>query len=171
MRLTNAEKLNLLLLCDIAEGKRECDPAFIREAIMSDNTWGISWQLTGVPFDRENTPDHVLKTAEILEMFTSLEYSYDSLTANDKKEVDTKPGSPKFKGFDGNNESEYLSVLEFFVNHLNRFTNFKGRENLNSHTPKIVSYTKMVFEWKRHLSTQPLSKENIIKILEASISA
>ena len=56
-------------------------------------------------------------------------------------------GDARFSGFDGNNELEYISVARFLIDHLDSFTDFKGRD-LNSHMPSIDRYSRMflVFE-------------------------
>ena len=37
-------------------------------------------------------------------------------------------GDARFSGFDGNNELEYISVARFLIDHLDSFTDFKGRD-------------------------------------------
>jgi uncharacterized protein len=48
MNLTNPERLILVMLAEIyghLDIKRQVDPAFLKEAISTGNTWGISPQL------------------------------------------------------------------------------------------------------------------------------
>jgi uncharacterized protein YfbU (UPF0304 family) len=48
-----------------------------------------------------------------------------------------------FPGFDGNNESEYMNVARFLVDDPQRFSSFKGRGDLNSHSQSIETYARM----------------------------
>jgi len=50
---------------------------------------------------------------------------------------------PKFYGFDGNNEGEYMSIARFLVEKMGRFESFKGR-NFNSHVPLVDRYRVMI---------------------------
>jgi uncharacterized protein YfbU (UPF0304 family) len=80
-------------------------------------------------------------------------------------EVDAKPfgKDPQFRGFDGNNESEYMSVASFLINDLERFEEFKGR-SMNSHMPSIETYRRMLsaFEpMRRNLMSGCLTLSNL----------
>jgi hypothetical protein len=63
-----------------------------------------------------------------------------------KKLIETEVGpcakDPKFFGFDGNNEGEYMSIASFLVEKLRRFESFKGR-SFNSHVPVVERYRRM----------------------------
>ena len=50
--------------------------------------------------------------------------------------------TPAFRGFDGNNEGEYIGIARFLVDGLNRFERFKGRD-LKSHIPTVARYDNM----------------------------
>lgn len=53
------------------------------------------------------------KIADILDMWSLIEYAYESLTPEQKARTEIEAGpleNPKFRGFDGNNESEYMAV-------------------------------------------------------------
>lgn len=72
---------------------------------------------------------------------------------------------------DGNNENEYLNVSRFLIEHLDRFSDFKGRD-LNSHMPSIDAYRRMytVFEPIRGpLGSGNLAADQIIEILKAAV--
>jgi len=71
-------------------------------------------------------------------------------------------------GFDGNNETEHMSIARFLVEKLRRFENFKGR-SFNSHMPKVASYRKMIqlFEpMRRNLVGRELSVDELIALLK-----
>lgn len=148
MQLSDAEKLILIMLSEIHEKlgiKNGVEPAFIKEAIYSGNTWGLTWQYPGI-FDAKETRDEVRnEAADILDMWTLLEAAYKKLSAADKKRVKTEAApfgdEVKFRGFDGNNESEYINVSGFLIEQLGRWSNFKGRD-LNSHMPSLGGYRR-----------------------------
>ena len=62
MKLTNAEKLILLMLSDIYEklGLDGININLLRSAIYTENTWALDWEMPGVVgSDSEPLPTHV----------------------------------------------------------------------------------------------------------------
>lgn len=175
MKTTDGEKLIILMLSELydkLEVHGEIDPDFIRSAMFSDNTWAISWKYPGIQFEEQKTPEIVKEVLDILDMWSFIEYSYNILTDVEKayleKEAAPFGKNPKFPGFDGNNESEYMGTASFIVNDLDRFEEFKGR-SFNSHCPSIDSYNRMlsVFEpMRKNFSTAALSAEQLMTILK-----
>jgi hypothetical protein len=76
-----------------------------------------------------------------------------------------------FRGFDGNNESEYLSFTRFLIQTQGKFQEQLPYEedNFNSHNLTIHNYRPMIEKWRSLEQPRELSKENIIEILEAGI--
>lgn len=178
MKISDGEKLILLMLSEIYDKigiDGEVDPDFIRSAIFSDNTWSIPWKYVGIPFEEQDTPEVVKEVLDVLDMWTMIERSYENLSAEEKDwlEKEARPfgKDPKFSGFDGNYESEYMGTASFLVNDLDRFVEFKGRD-FNSHCPSIESYRRMLEVFKpilRDLNFRPLSAQEIADILKAKI--
>jgi uncharacterized protein len=168
MKLSNVEKLTLLMLCDIADGKKEIDVAFIREAIFSDNTWSIEWKMSGLDFEKDPEPKHVTETVEILSMFRALTFSYKDLSDDDKARVDASKSAHNltYKGFDGNNETEHLNAASFLINSLDRFMELKGKGDLNSHSQVLDKYLRMVAV-RRSFGSIDLNADQIIQVIEA----
>ncbi len=174
MQITDAEKLILIMLCDIYEHlkiKGEIDPKFVQSAIWNDHTWALEWQYTGIFQGKGETPQIVKEVVDILEMWSTVESYYDRLSAEDKelvkKEAHPYGSEVRFPGFDGNNEGEYMSIARFLIDDLHRFTNFKGRE-LNSHMPSLEQYQRMlvVFQTLRpQIPDTPFSATQIISLL------
>lgn len=176
MKLTDAEKLILLMLCDLSDGKKEIDPEFIRDAIYNDATWGIPWKYHG--FESGNRSDNpvVEQVCNILNMYRVMDNAYRELSAEDKALVDASSRAHRLKyiGFDGNNESEHLSVVEFLVQKLGRYTELEGKESLNSHTPMLDNYLDMERKYMEITTaktvtfiTGNLTAAEIIQIIEA----
>lgn len=150
MNITDGEKLILLMLSELYERldiDGEIDPDFIKSAIFSQNLWGIPWKYSGIPFESQDTPPIVKEVLDILDMWSFIEYAYQELSDEEKRklEKDAHPfgKDPKFPGFDGNNESEYMNVASFLINDLERFQDFKGR-SLNAHMPTLETYHRML---------------------------
>ncbi|MFJ5537449.1 YfbU family protein [Vreelandella titanicae] len=178
MKITDGEKIILLMLSELYDKlgvEGEVEPDFIRSAIFSNNTWSIPWKYVGIPFEEQETPEVVKEVLDILDMWSMIERSYENLSNESKvfveKEASPFGKDPKFPGFDGNNETEYMGTASFLVNDLDRFEEFKGRD-FNSHCPSIDSYRRMLSVFKpllKNLNFQPLSAQNIVDILKERV--
>lgn len=178
MKLSDGEKLIILMLSDLYEKlgiEGEVDPDFLKAAVINDQLWGIRWKYSGIPFDDADDPAVVKEVVDILDMWSFIEFSYAQLDKDqkDQLEMDADPfgKAPNFRGFDGNNESEYMATAMFLVNELDRFDEFQGR-NFNCHRPSIDMYRRMlkVFEPMRQRSgSNPLSVGDLTSILKAMI--
>src|SRR5262245_59341563 len=154
MKLSDGEKLIILMLCDIYKHlkvKGEFDPEFISTTIFNDKLWGFNWELSGIPFERSEDPPEVGETVNFLDMWKFIETGYKELSAAEKKQLaedaDTFGKHVEFPGFDGNHEPHY-GVASYMINNMrHRFQYFKGR-NLNSHSSSVPGYKRMykVFE-------------------------
>lgn len=95
---------------------------------------------------------------QILEMHSAMLFS-----------LGTKPDPEylervKFRGFDANNEADYLAFARFYCNEGERYRELKI---FNSHYPTLDRYANMLREWKRLGGQHQLSKDEIEKILVA----
>lgn len=154
MKITDGEKLILLMLSELYEELEvngEIDQKFIKEAIFSNNLWALPWKYSGIPFEDQEDPEVVREVLDVLDMWSFIEHSYAQLDDEQKalleKEAAPFGKDPKFPGFDGNNESEYMGTASFIVNELERFEEFKGR-SFNSHCPSIDGYRRMLSTFK-----------------------
>lgn len=178
MNLSNPEKLILIMLSEIyeklgIEGKSGIDPNFVKEAIYSGNTWGLEWEYTGVFETSEPPPPEVTETINYLDMWSFIEEAYEDMGEEKKKGLKDKAApfgeNVRFRGFDGNNEPEYIGITRFLLEHLGRFARFRDRE-LNSHMPSLTIYRRMyqVFEpIRRTLIDRRLSVDELSLILKA----
>ncbi|KKY90269.1 hypothetical protein OA46_04715 [Enterobacter cloacae] len=149
MNYTQAEKLQILLLCDIHEAlniKNSFDADLIREAVSTNNTWAIEWEASSLSTE-EDTPEDVKFVCDVLDMYDFLKFTYDNLAEEDKnklaREVQHFHGedSVTFPGFDGNNEGRLISIA-YMLKKLNRFN--KQDITKNSHMPTIAIYRRML---------------------------
>ena len=177
MKLTNPEKLILLMLSELHEKvgvKDGTDTKLLKRAIYSDNTWALDWEMQGVVGDKsEPTPPEVTDVVNVLDMWSFIEEAYEKFDApsRDKVKVGAAPFGEHvtFTGFDGNNESRHMSIARFLVQDMDRFTRFKKRD-LNSHHPSIEGLLRMseVFEKIRPtLADRGLSADEVIQLLNA----
>lgn len=176
MKLSDGEKLTILMLCDIYKALKitgEFDPEFISNTILKDKLWGFNWELQGIPFEQSDDPREVGETVDFLDMWKFIEAGFNKLTAAEKKQLE-KDAEPfgthvKFPGFDGNHEPHY-GIASYMINDMeHRFQYFKGRD-LNSHSSSVPSYKRMyeVFEPMRAgLHTRELNLVELTAILNA----
>lgn len=76
-----------------------------------------------------------------------------------------------FRGFDGNEETKFMSFTRFLIEIQGKFSEqkpyLKDNDNLNSHMPTIEKYESMLAEWNNLGQTYQLTEEQVIKILQA----
>lgn len=178
MKITDGEKLIILMLAEMSEKLKisgETEPDFLRSAIFNDHLWGIRWKYSGIPFEQTEDPPIVREVVDILDMWSFIEYAYSKLNDEERKQLalSAKPfgENPRFNGFDGNNESEHMSVAMFLVNQLDRFQEFKGR-SFNCHHPSLDTHRRMlaVFEpIRRSLIDSTLSVDQLVAIISEKI--
>jgi uncharacterized protein YfbU (UPF0304 family) len=176
MKLTNPEKLILLMLSDIYDKLEldDVDTKLLRSAIHSENTWALDWEMPGVVgSDSEPIPAAVEEVVKYLDMWSFLEEAHSVFNASAKESIE-KEAEPfgkhvRFPGFDGNNEPEYLGIARILIDDMDRFSRFKGRD-LNSHISLVAAYARMyeVFEAMRTSlgSARTLSPDQVIAILK-----
>lgn len=178
MKFTDGEKLIILMLTEIYDRlqiKGETEPDFLRSAIFNDHLWGIRWKYSGIPFENGEDPPIVRQVVDILDMWFFIEHSYKRLNQEQRDQLAIIAApfgeNPRFRGFDGNNESEHMSVAMFLVNELDRFQEFKGRD-FNCHHPSLETHERMlaVFEpLRRSLAESLLSVDQLANILKEQV--
>ena len=158
VHFTDGEKLLAIMMRDIYKhlklSKGEIDPDFVGDVLWGGHTWALKWRMTGLYHGHEDDIRDVRFVVDVLAMWDHLERGYEKLSKKSKEEVAKEAGPlgehVKFRGFDGNNESIHMGISHFFVEKMERFERFKGRD-FNSHMPMIASYRRMlaVFEKKQ----------------------
>lgn len=126
MELSDFEKMALWMICDVYEkvGAHEFDPEFVREAIVSGNTWAIT-ERYGAIFGETMPREIVREVCDILDMWLFIEQASDA----------------KFPGFDSNRESRHASAARFYTEHMGSFEQFKGR--VDQGVLQLDSYRRM----------------------------
>ena len=176
MKLSPSEKLILLMLSEIHEKleiKNGVNPELIKAAIISNQTWGLDWEYSGLLAYEEASPPLVAETTDILDMWAFLEDSYakfsDAEKATIKKDAEPFGEDVQFWGFDGNHDPHY-HITHFLIQDMKRFTRFKDHP-LNSHSQAaLIGYRRMysAFENIRpKLDGRLLTVAEITQILNA----
>lgn len=176
--MSDGERLILMMLCDLTEKMKidgDFDPAFIRKAVIGGHFWALEWEYDGLFHGHSDKPSRVKFVVDVLDMWSFLEEAMEKLSDADKAKVAESPmGSHvMFWGFDGNHESEYMSIARFLTEDMDRFSRFKTRGGTNSHSAKIGQYRRMltVFEPIRAgLIGRSMSAAEIAAVLEARAS-
>lgn len=150
VHFTDGEKMLLIMMGDVFEALKikspEIDPGFLAKVIYGGHYWAPKWEMNGVFHDYLDNPEDVRYVVNVLDMWEMIERAFERLSKVQKEALAKEAGpfgdDPKFIGFDGNNESEYMGIAEFLVEELNRFGRFKGR-SLNSHSSTTDRYRDM----------------------------
>ncbi|MEB0308342.1 YfbU family protein [Pseudomonas sp. 10B1] len=150
MEFTNQQKLILTLLTDIhakLQISNSVDPDFIRRAVNEGQGWALAWKYPGLFEESDDDPEDVRYVADVLEMWSALEDSFNALNMEGRGQLaaaaDPFGNDVKFPGFDGNNESQLLAIAQIFVSDLERWSEFSGRIN-NSHMRTTDGYKRML---------------------------
>ncbi|KND57227.1 hypothetical protein BVER_00587 [Candidatus Burkholderia verschuerenii] len=176
VRFSDGEKMLMLMMGDIFKALKikdpESNPQFLADVIYGGHYWAPKWDMQGVFHDHVDNPDDVRHVVDVLDMWSFIEEAYAGFTAVEKKKIAEQVGplgeSVQFAGFDGNNESNQMSIARFLVEKMARFSRFKNRD-LNSHYPTYHGYKRMFerFEPMRtKLVGHGLSVEQVITLLQ-----
>lgn len=174
LSLTGAERLMLTMLAEIQKATvekqdRDIDPDLVMSAITGGHHWALEWELPGVLHHHVDDRQSVSDVVNYLDMWDYAESSFAKLSAAAKARVDDAVGGAHrltFRGFDGNNETEHMSIARFLIEKMDRFQSFAGRP-LNSHAPMIGRYAAAyrAFEPIRaQRSGEPLTEADLIAI-------
>lgn len=157
-RLNNTDRLVMWMLAEvlknqIGERKNQAEakwdlktPELVQQAIYGGHFWALDWELTGIMHSHVDDPTKLHLVVDVLDTWSFIEEAYESYDEETrsalKGELGFRGDNPQFMGFDGNNETEYLGIAQFLVEHLGRFSRFKGR-SFNSHMPTVGRYAQM----------------------------
>lgn len=148
IHLTDGDKLNFMMLRDIANhlniNDGESKAEFLAEVISGGHYWAPVWEMQGIFHNHSDSEEALKLVVDTLDMWSFIEEGLAKLSDEDLALVkEANHGFlPEFSGFDGNNEGELMSIARFFIDEMNRFSNFKGR-SLNSHSPAAAESRRM----------------------------
>lgn len=150
VRFSQGETLLIHMMCEAFRTlkiKSEFDLKFLQSALFGGHYWALEWELPGTFHNHTDSPAVVTAVVDILDMWDFIEGSVEKLDKKERarleKEAEPFGRDPKFRGFDGNNETDHMGVAMFLVRDMGRFSRFRGRE-LNSHWQSLETYGRML---------------------------
>ncbi len=178
MKPTTMEKLTITMLCQISSKlgiEDGLDPVLVEQAVSCDDMWVLGWAYP-MMFPEITTPDEVAFVGDVFDMFSFIGAGYAELSPADKKRVDESSSHAaawlSFAGYDGNNEGRYMSIAHTMVERLDRFSEFKGIANRNSHCPSVERYARMyaAFESMRSdIVMRTMDADEIIQVISEAV--
>jgi uncharacterized protein YfbU (UPF0304 family) len=159
MNLTAAERLALILACQKSGIKQEIDPAFIEAAIVSGNDWAIKWKYDWL-FTASKHDNDVKFVCDVLDFFRLANRKKENVSHEDLDLSSLKQSDFIFQGFDGNNESNLLSIAEFFIKEMGLWSEFQGIY-LNSHAPMRSIYEQKLDRYRELMRSQGKSPDEV----------
>lgn len=176
VKISEGEKLILMMLRDQHNHLKvngDTDPEFIQNMLLGGHYWSLDWRMPGLFHDHVDNRSDVHEVVNVLEMWSFIESGFANLSRAEKERVISKAGirgkKLAFLGFDGNTESNLISIARFLINDLERFEHFKDRR-LNSHSPSIQVYRRMLGIFQPMLARligRELEADEIISLLNA----
>ena len=173
---TDGEKLITMMLVDLHKKLKvegETDVEFVSKVIYGGHYWALGWEMTGLFHAHSDKQTRVRFVVDVLDMWSFIKWAMDSFNPEQKARIaeEAKPigDHVEFYGFDGNNESDYLSIARFLTEDMDRFSELKGKGGLNSHHPTVDIYRRMLSAFlpmRASLVGRNLSPDQVIAILQ-----
>ncbi|MCA3723246.1 MAG: YfbU family protein [Phenylobacterium sp.] len=124
-------------------------------------------------FDYIADGDSKMSADECREVWDTMDM-FDAIGRSMSEDIDVSNISmTKFLGYDGNNESKFMSFAQFTVERLKRFeyVPMQRQGYWNSHGPVRETYRRMLEKWKEVPNSErfTMSSEQVIRVLTAAI--
>ncbi len=121
-------------------------------------------------------PDHETFSQEKSELVFNILNMFSAIVQSLEK-IEDKSGIDKnllvFNGFDGNNETDYMSFANFYCSQYEGGGKYseigQGVDHFNSHFPYLETYKRMLKSWQQCDDRFDLNKDDLIQIANASI--
>lgn len=171
MPFSNNEKLIIAMLADLYRppNERQLDPELIEQAVLEGHEWALSYAYQGLFAYEDDTPEDVQLVHDVLDAWERIELGYEALDAQAKGRVDQALGyKPRYDGWDGNNETEYMGIVQMLITRLDRHTYFADRADLNSHMPTLHQKRRLVERFRAirpQVANHDLTESQIIHVL------
>jgi uncharacterized protein YfbU (UPF0304 family) len=172
MDLNRGQQLLVAMIADLSRdpAQRDLDHEFIAKAVRDGNFWAIEATFPGIFPGDVASDEQVDYVGRVLSMWSAIETSYAALDPKDKQKVNDAggyPNGPRFRGFDGNNETTELSIAQCYLE-MGRFPDLADRRDYNSHMPTDYLYKRMLGEYlstSANLHGGHLSADQLVGIL------
>lgn len=113
----------------------------MRCAITDGHMWALDWEYANAGIKHTTDRDVVTRVVDILDMFRFTEEAMRKVSPQELANVES--WRLQFRGFDGNDETEYMGVAQFLIEDMGRWMEFKGRL-LNSHSESVSGHMAML---------------------------
>ena len=169
MKLDKKDRLILINQYKILAKLDANDATYYKELIqILENGYEIFYSLLDQWIDDEIPVEKSRFVLNILDLYRAIE----DLKRKTKDSRLLQHSYGNFKGFDGNNESEYLGFTRFLIEIQGKFQEQKQyyyeNDHLNSHCPMIHKYERMLAKVKEgEISIWQMSTEQALSILDA----
>ena len=176
MEMTKAERLIVLMLCDLYKSPGEdkmFNPKLIEYAVAQGQLWALSWEYGDLLNADSTTRKQVDLTADIMTMWQVIEAFMSRFTSDQRNEVVVATGRRldriKFKGF---YEEPYRSISSFMLEELGRWPQFAGRD-YSKMFPVLEADLRMLVKYKQMRDANPLglelTPEQVIEIVNERV--
>ena len=170
MHLTKTERMILINQYEIRKALDPNDAVYYDEAIeILTNGYAVLYAelFTGISSDMPKSDGEFV--LDVLQMFRVIE-AYKQSHPNDSEVANHQWAH--FHGFDGNNEGHCLQFTRFQIKvkkHWSEQWPYESQtDGFNSHTPMMGVYARMLKEWESFDKPYPLSRDQIMAILNAA---
>jgi uncharacterized protein len=151
-QLSDGEKLIAMMLSGLIQKLGvdvETDAKLVEKVILGGHYWALGWEMPGIFHGHADKQSRVRFVVDVLDMWSFIEEAFEGLDDADRRrlaaEADPFGTHVRFPGFDGNEETEHMSIARFLVEDLQRFSRFReGHRDLNSHHPTLETYGRML---------------------------
>ena len=162
MKLTRAERLILSLQYKILEHLDKGDAKYYQTVSKAvENGYELEYDQLAQHVLEESLPVNQCRfVLEVMEM-------YDSLQRGQKTSAAVKTLEVEFPGFDGNKETALRSYARYIIGENDQYDSLDKVPDLNSHTPMVEIYERMLNTWNATDDKDDLTEADIRRILDA----
>jgi len=175
--LSDGEKLIAMMLAELIKStgaEVETNVDLVEKVIVGGHYWALDWEMPGIFHGHRDKRSRVSLVVDVLDMWDFIETAVEKLDDGEKARLaaETDNAPVRFAGFDGNNESEHLSIARFLIDDLKRFSRFNDKKrSLNSHSPTVDRYARMYRAFEPIRATLVFGKSMSVEQLAAVLNA
>jgi uncharacterized protein YfbU (UPF0304 family) len=167
MDLTKKERLSFIYQLRILEKLYPEEAVyFARHRIALEDGYKFHYKWMVENLSDELSEEECLEVLEILNLYRAVYNTLGELPEDDELRGHFLA---KFTGFDGNNETQLMSYVRYFIVELGRFEELSEGEysTFNSHMPMLQTYRAMLQRWIDGGKSFHMSREQLATVLGA----
>lgn len=162
MELTKIERLILFNQHKILEKLDPPQAEYYKERCeILENGYALEYDELVKNFGDGLTEDECREVRDILEMHRVLHDAYQGF----ENAGGIQASDVSFRGFDENNESEYLGYARFLIETQGKWQEMK-QSSLNSHGPTLQRYRRMLDRWNACEKPYNLDEHDVARIVD-----